>query len=145
PRCALAPRAGRGSNGSHAPPHRSPPVFVRPAAVALPAVLAAGIALAPSAPVPAARQRSDWPMLGGTPARNMANLADRDAPASFDPGSGKGVLWTAHLGSKVHGGPVVAGKVFVGTNNARPRNPRNPRDTRKGADGDIEPLDKGVL
>ena len=35
------------------------------------------------------------------------------------------VLWTADLGSKAYGGPVVAdGKIFVGTNNQKPRDPK---------------------
>ena len=43
----------------------------------------------------------------------------------------------AALGSVSYAQPVVAGrKVYVGTNNA---NPRNPRDTRKRRDGKTEP------
>src|SRR6476469_551924 len=80
------------------------------------------------------------PTLGGSPARNPVNLVDRGIPAKFDPE--KDCLWKADLGSVAYGGPVVAGgKVFVGTNNDRPR---NLRDTRI-VDGEQEPIDKGVL
>ena len=60
-----------------------------------------------------------------------------------DPDKRKNVQWSAKLGSQAYGGPIVAGgKVFVGTNNERPR---NPRDARKTPDGKVEPIDKGVL
>jgi outer membrane protein assembly factor BamB len=43
-------------------------------------------------------------------------------PSSFDPATGRNVRWTAELGNETHGGPTVAGgKVFVGTNNEKPR------------------------
>ena len=46
-------------------------------------------------------------------------------------------------GRRAYGGPIIAGgKVFVGTNNERPR---NNRDTKKNADGEVEPIDKGIL
>ena len=53
------------------------------------------------------------------------------------------IKWQADLGSRAYGGPTVSGgRVFVGTNNERPR---NPRDARKNADGDLEPVDMGIL
>jgi outer membrane protein assembly factor BamB len=59
----------------------------------------------------------DWPMWGGTPSRNMANMTTH-CDFDFDPESGKNILWTAKLGSQTYGNPVVAGgKVLVGTNN----------------------------
>jgi outer membrane protein assembly factor BamB len=80
-------------------------------------------------------------MYGGTPGRNMANLTDANVPV---PGpDGKDARWTADLGSKSYGGPVVAGGlVFVGTNNQRPR---NDRDTARDKNGQVEPVDRGVL
>lgn len=46
-------------------------------------------------------------------------------PSSFDPKTGKNVLWTATLGSEAYGGPAVSGGVvLVGTNNEAPRNPK---------------------
>src|ERR1019366_1687535 len=67
------------------------------------------------------------PMFGGTPARNMANIIDKDIPIawSVEEGKHKNVKWFAELGSITYSGPVVAdGKVFVGTNNAHPRDPK---------------------
>jgi outer membrane protein assembly factor BamB len=84
---------------------------------------------------------SDHTMFGGTNDRNMVNLKDKNIPDKFDPE--KDAIWKAELGSKAYGGPVIAsGRVYVGTNNARPR---NPRDNKKNADGEVEPLDKGVV
>jgi len=51
-------------------------------------------------------------------------------PVRFDPSERanpktSGVKWSVRLGSHTYGNPVVAGgKVFVGTNNAAPRNPK---------------------
>ncbi len=51
--------------------------------------------------------------------------------------------WSADLGSCTYGSPVVSGgRVYIGTNNERPR---NPRDTRPVMGAPPEPLDKGAL
>ncbi len=56
---------------------------------------------------------------------------------SVEEGS-KDVKWAADLGSKAYGGPVIAGgKVFVGTNNMKPR------DKKYTKDG--QPIDMGVI
>ena len=87
--------------------------------------------------------KSDRVMFGGTPARNMVNSVDRDVAENPNPRDGRGLLWKAELGTLSYGNPTIAGgKVFVGTNNGRPR---NPRDMRKNPDGDTETLDKGIL
>src|SRR5262245_17466616 len=79
----------------------------------------------------------DWPMFGGQLQRNRVNTTAKDVPTDWDIKSGKNVKWVAELGSKAYGGPVIyKGKVFIGTNNDRPR---NPRDTDK----DKLPVDKG--
>ena len=45
--------------------------------------------------------------------------------SSIEEGGRKNIKWAQDLGSKAYGGPVVAdGKIFVGTNNANPRNPK---------------------
>lgn len=50
-------------------------------------------------------------------------------PDNWDISSGDNVKWVVELGSYSYGGPVVAaGKVFVGTNNARPRDPASTED-----------------
>jgi outer membrane protein assembly factor BamB len=114
------------------------------------AILAVGVAgvlligSTPKAQQPAAAAKaSDHTMFGGTPSRNMVNLADTGVPESVDP-AGKGLLWKAELGSKAYGGPIIAnGKIFVGTNNGRPR---NDRDTRKDpTTGELEFIDRGIV
>jgi outer membrane protein assembly factor BamB len=93
-----------------------------------------------AADAPRSAGGASWPMFGGTPSRNMVNLVDKDLPAegSIEKGQEKNIKWVAQLGNRAYGGPVVAGgKVFVGTNNA---NPRNPRDSVKG-----EPVDKSIV
>jgi outer membrane protein assembly factor BamB len=69
----------------------------------------------------------DWPMFGGTPARNMVNLRDKNVPTQWKvkKGAEKNIKWQATLGTLSYGGPVIAGgKVFVGTNNENPRDPK---------------------
>lgn len=65
-----------------------------------------------------------WPMLGGSPSRNMANPLERNLPIEWgdEDGKLKNIKWIAERGSKSHGGPVIAGaRVFVSTNNQNPR------------------------
>jgi outer membrane protein assembly factor BamB len=70
-----------------------------------------------------------WHMYGGTLSRNMVNLKEKDICSDWfidkeDPSKNKNVLWVADLGSKAYGGPTIGdGKVFIGTNNEKPRNP----------------------
>src|SRR4051794_25651356 len=93
-----------------------------PAAVALAAALTSVLAAPPEPPA-----KYDWRMFGGGPGRNMVNLAARRLPEAFsvEPGPVRNMKWTAKLGSRAYGGPVVAGgRVYVGTNNQSPRNPR---------------------
>ncbi len=65
----------------------------------------------------------DWPMWGGTVQRNMVSPM-KNLPESWDVKSGKNIKWKVQIGSTSYGNPVVAdGKIFLGTNNANPRNP----------------------
>jgi outer membrane protein assembly factor BamB len=65
----------------------------------------------------------DWPMWGGKPQRNLFS-AVKNLPSSWDIKSRKNIKWKADLGDTSYGNPVIAdGKVWVGTNNANPRNP----------------------
>jgi len=100
---------------------------------------------------PAQAGKSDHTMFGGTSDRNMVNSADKGLkfPTEFhidDPAWVKEwLLWRSELGSRAYGGPIIAGgKVFVGTNNDRPRNPRDVIKPKKAGD-EAEPMDKGVL
>ena len=74
---------------------------------------------------------ADWPQYGGQDSRNMVS-GEKNAPASFNPGlrrsdgfdpaTARNVKWIAKLGSHTYSSPVVAGpRVFIGTNNASPR------------------------
>jgi outer membrane protein assembly factor BamB len=78
----------------------------------------------------------DWAEWGGTPSRNMVAPADAtglptsakvevDADGNVDVAKSTNVKWAAAMGSQTYGNPVVAGgRVYVGTNNDRPRDPR---------------------
>lgn len=74
------------------------------------------------APAPAPAGKSDahsWPMFGGTAHRNLANAKITGLPAtwSIEEGKTKNIQWSAKLGSKALGGPIVAGgHIYVGTN-----------------------------
>jgi len=66
-----------------------------------------------------------WPLFGGSLSRNMVNTIERGMPSEWDINDTKYFKWVADLGSKSYGGPVIAdGKVFIGTNNEKPRDPK---------------------
>jgi outer membrane protein assembly factor BamB len=57
----------------------------------------------------------------------MVNLTEHNVPTewSVQKGQEKNIKWTADLGSRAYGGPTIAnGKIFIGTNNEKPRNPK---------------------
>jgi WD40 repeat protein len=69
----------------------------------------------------------DWPMFGGSTARNMVNDVESDIPIAWaiDEDERRNIKWVAQLGSRAYGGPAIAGgKIFVGTNNEHPRDPK---------------------
>lgn len=71
---------------------------------------------------------ADRPQWGQAWTRNMA-CEERGLPAAFDPQTGLNLKWVVPLGTETHATPVVAdGRVFVGTNNGRPRDPRHKGD-----------------
>src|SRR5438477_6898711 len=54
---------------------------------------------------------------------------EKGLPDSFDPKTGKNIKWSAQLGNETHSTPVVArGRVYIGTNNAEPRDPKHQGD-----------------
>ena len=86
-------------------------------AIVVPAVILVALSLTTAGP----RAADDWPMWGGTLTRNMTS-GETALPTDWDTDTGANVTWVAQLGSTSYGNPVVAaGKVFVGTNNDRPR------------------------
>jgi outer membrane protein assembly factor BamB len=75
--------------------------------------------------------KSDSPMFGGSPQRNLVNTIDKNVPIDFsvEEGKEKNVKWSALLGKWAYGGPVIAdGRVYVGTNNFNPRDPKDKGD-----------------
>ena len=80
---------------------------------------------APSAAA-AAKGADDCPMFGRTVERDMANPVEKNIPDTWSvkKKKEKGVKWQAVLGGSAFGGPSVAGgRIFVGTNNGKPRDP----------------------
>lgn len=58
----------------------------------------------------------------------MVSLEKR-LPESFDPKTGRNIKWSAPLGTQTHSTPIVAnGRVYIGTNNAEPRDPKHEGD-----------------
>jgi outer membrane protein assembly factor BamB len=50
--------------------------------------------------------------------------ATGNPPVDWDPSTGRNIVWSVELGKETYGRPVVAGDVvYVGTDNARPRDP----------------------
>jgi len=97
----------------------------------LPGIFLAAIALAARTCVAA-----DQPQWGQRNSRNMVS-DEKGLPDGFDPGTrnqktgqidlpaGSNVKWVVRLGDQSYGSPVVAGgRVFVGPNNAAPRDPQ---------------------
>ncbi len=75
--------------------------------------------LAAAALIPA--RADDWPMWGGRPDRNPVSN-EKGLPDAWD--AAKNVRWTADLGTETFSNPVVAdGRIFIGTNNGKPRDP----------------------
>jgi outer membrane protein assembly factor BamB len=67
---------------------------------------------------------ADQRQFGALHTRNMAS-AERGLPASVAVEQGKGLLWRVDLGTESYATPVVAGdRVYIGTNNERPRDPK---------------------
>ena len=75
---------------------------------------------AEEAPAPAVKAGArSWPMYGGTVHRNLAAAEETGLPDTWSTQEGKtkNIKWSAKLGDKALGGPIVAdGRIFVGTN-----------------------------
>ena len=60
--------------------------------------------------------------------RNMVS-SEIGLPDNFDPKSGTNIRWKVPLGTEAHSSPIVAeGQVYIGTNNANPRDPKHQGD-----------------
>lgn len=70
-----------------------------------------------------AERKGPWPLWGGRPDRNMVS-DETGLPSTFSDDA-KHLRWKVDLGTQTYGNPVVAGgKVYVGTNNGKPRDPK---------------------
>jgi outer membrane protein assembly factor BamB len=77
-----------------------------------------------SKPLTSLTKGGGWTVFGGTVYRNFVNTVDVNVPDDWNVKAGKNIKWSVDLGSLAYGGPIVAdGKIFVGTNNERPRDP----------------------
>ena len=76
----------------------------------------------------ACARAADRPQWGELYSRNMVS-SETGLPESFDPATGRHVRWIAEIGTETHATPIVAGgRVYIGTNNGRPRDPRHVGD-----------------
>jgi hypothetical protein len=74
---------------------------------------------------PATLRAGDQPQWGQRHTRNMIS-DETGLPVQFDPDTGEGIEWSVDLGYEAYGSPIVSqGRVFIGTNNAAPRDPRH--------------------
>src|SRR4051812_48181322 len=77
------------------------------------------------APAGKADAEHRWPLFGGSVGRNLVNTVEKNMPDDWDVKTGKNIKWSAEMGTKAYGGPVISGgKIFIGTNNDNPRDPK---------------------
>ena len=71
---------------------------------------------------------ADAPQWGQVWSRNMVS-DEKGLPDSFDLETGRNVKWSVPLGTHTHSTPIVAGgRIYIGTNNAVPRDPQQTGD-----------------
>lgn len=71
---------------------------------------------------------ADQPQWGQAWTRNLVS-AETGLPDGFDPETRQNVKWVADLGTQSHSTPIVAGgRIYIGTNNQKPRDPRHEGD-----------------
>jgi outer membrane protein assembly factor BamB len=71
---------------------------------------------------------ADQPQWGHAWTRNMIS-GEKGLPDTFDPKTGQNIKWVVPLGTQTHSTPVIAnGRIYIGTNNAEPRDPRQVGD-----------------
>jgi outer membrane protein assembly factor BamB len=98
--------------------HRRPPLAASLLALSLADIAVLSISV----------RGADAPQWGQAWTRNQVS-AETGLADSFDPATGRNVRWTAPLGTEAHSTPVVAGgRVYIGTNNNRPRDPQHRGD-----------------
>jgi outer membrane protein assembly factor BamB len=71
---------------------------------------------------------ADQPQWGEAWTRNLVS-AETNLPVDFDPVSGRNLRWKVELGTDSYATPITAGgRVYIGTNNERPRDARRRED-----------------
>lgn len=71
---------------------------------------------------------ADQPQWGHAWTRNLVS-DEKHLPADFDPATGRNIAWIAPLGTHTHSTPIVSGgRIYIGTNNAEPRDPAHTGD-----------------
>ncbi|MCB1123740.1 MAG: PQQ-binding-like beta-propeller repeat protein, partial [Verrucomicrobiae bacterium] len=71
---------------------------------------------------------ADQPQWGERYTRNMVSR-ETGLPDSFDPETGRNVVWTQKLGTNAYATPIISnGRIYVGTNNEGPYEPRYEED-----------------
>ena len=71
---------------------------------------------------------ADQPQWGRAWTRNLVS-EEKHLPDSFDPETKQNVRWVVDLGTNTHSTPIIAGgRIFIGTNNANPRDPKHVGD-----------------
>lgn len=97
------------------------------AAVNVPAFAAALAASIACLDGPALRA-ADQPQWGAAWGRNLVS-GETGLPDGFDPATGRNLRWSAAHGGESYATPIVAGgRVYIGGNNAEPRDPRRGGD-----------------
>ncbi|MEO7319873.1 MAG: PQQ-binding-like beta-propeller repeat protein [Chthoniobacteraceae bacterium] len=86
---------------------------------------------------------ADAPQWGQPGSRNMVS-DEKGLPDSFDLETGRNVKWSVPLGTHTHSTPIVAdGRIYIGTNNAVPRDPQQTGD--RGVLMCLDEKDGGLL
>lgn len=76
----------------------------------------------------AVARAADQPQWGQRFSRNVVS-DEKGLPETADPATGAHIRWAVDLGTDTYSTPIVArGRVFIGTNNARPRDPQHKGD-----------------
>ena len=71
---------------------------------------------------------ADSPQWGSAWSRNMVS-PETGLVEKFDLATGSGIQWRVNLGTESHSSPVVAGgRIYIGTNNGKPRDPKHQGD-----------------
>ena len=71
---------------------------------------------------------ADQPQWGEAWSRNMVS-GERGLPATFDIATGRNVKWQTEIGTEAYSSAIVAsGRVYIGTNNGRPKDPKHDGD-----------------